>query len=414
MQTRLLNLLIRASSMLSRFLLIMILAKLLPESELGIYGLIVAAIGLSVIFVGFDYYAYSNRELLSLPKEQHSEIILNQFYAYLPLYLLFIPVSFLIYEYQLIPEDYFVWFLLLMVIEHISIEQNRLLNTIEKQLSASFVLFFRSGLWVYLMLPILIYIEKYQNLETVLYAWLMGGVLSIVWGTWVIVNSVESWKLIRPSYGWIIKGYKLGMLYVLGTLAFKAISTGDRFLLEKLSDVSMVGVYVFYVGLTLGASAFIHAGVIVFSTPKIIASYQAGEFERFEHLMRKFLKELLFSLFIVVALLYFLMPFLLEWIGKSSYVKYYDVFYIVLGTMVVTVIGSHPNTYLYAARRDKYILGTNLLALLIFIITSWLFYLFESALEGIYVVSWVVLYSSLALLLSKYFGYWYFRNKVSR
>ncbi|HIC77736.1 MAG TPA: hypothetical protein EYP02_01010, partial [Sulfurovum sp.] len=166
--------------MLSKFLLIVYLAKLLPTADLGIYGLLVASIGFAVLFLGFDYYTYSNRELLSVSKDEWSSVIVNQIYAYLPLYVIFIPIAFLLYFYDVLPNGYFIWFLLLLLLEHISIEQNRLLNTMQKQLSASFVLFFRSGLWVLFVMPLIIYIEQFRTLEVILNAWLLGVLFSVV------------------------------------------------------------------------------------------------------------------------------------------------------------------------------------------------------------------------------------------
>ena len=405
---RLLNVVLRAISMLSRFLLIIVIAKLLPLSDLGTFGLLVAGIGFAVLFLGFDYYTYSNRELLSVSKDEWSRIVVNQVYAYLPIYFIFIPIAWGLYRYEVLPSGYFIWFLILLVIEHISIEQNRLLNTMEKQLSATFVLFLRSGLWVLFMLPFMIYIDEFKNLETVLYAWFVGSVASIVFGGIIIKKSIKNWKLIKPSYKWIIKGYKIGLLFILGTISFRAISTGDRFILEQWSTVDMVGVYVFYVSLTLGASAFIHAGVIVFSTPKIIIAYQKNDFILFKYLMNKFFKELSFSIFMMIVILYLSMPYVIDWVGKETYLVEYDLFYIILGTTALTVMGSHPGTYLYASRRDKYILLSNLSTLFIFIILLIFFYFTTVGLTALYKVSLSVMITFLWLLLSKYVGYFYY------
>ena len=407
---RTLNMGLRAISMLSRFLLIIVMAKLLPLSELGTYGLLVAGIGFTVLFLGFDYYTYSNRELLSVSKNEWSRIIINQIYAYLPLYLIFIPIAWGLYLYEILPSGYFIWFLILLVIEHLSIEQNRLLNTMQKQLSATVVLFLRSGLWVLFMLPFMIYVDDFRNLETLLYAWLLGGLLSIVFGGITIKNSINNWKHIKPSYLWIIKGYKIGFMFILGTVAFSAISTGDKYLLEQWSNVGMVGIYVFYTSLTLGASAFIHAGVIVFSTPKIISAYQQDDFKLFQELMHKFFKELSLSIFIMIIVLYALMPFVIKWVGKETYLQNYNVFYIILGTTALTVMGSHPGTYLYASRRDKYILLSNLSTLFVFVSISVFFYFSNFELDALFKVSLSVLITFLWLLLSKYMGYFYYRR----
>ena len=408
------NIIIRAISMLSRFLLIIVMAKLLPQSELGIYGLLVAGISFSVLFVGFDYYTYSNRELLSVSKDEWSRVVVNQMYAYIPLYLLFFLIAFGLYFYDVFPNSYFIWFFILLIVEHISIEQNRLLNTMQRQLSATIVLFLRSGFWVLFMLPFMIYVDELKSLNTVLYAWLVGGIISIVFGTLKIKQVINNWKLIKPSYDWIIKGYKIGLLFILGTISFRIISTGDRFLLEQWSDVSIVGIYVFYTSLTLGASAFIHAGVVVFSTPNIISAYQRNDFELFDTLMYKFFKELSFSIIIMMLLLVFLMPYVVNWVGKASYVEEYNVFYIILGTTAVTVMNSHPGTYLYASRRDKYILFSNLSTLLVFSILSSFFYFSTLELTAIYQVSLSVLITFLWLLLSKYIGYFYYKRKENR
>jgi len=412
MPFRLLNMGIRAISMLSKFLLIVYLAKLLPTADLGIYGLLVASIGFAVLFLGFDYYTYSNRELLSVSKDEWSSVIVNQIYAYLPLYVIFIPIAFLLYFYDVLPNGYFIWFLLLLLLEHISIEQNRLLNTMQKQLSASFVLFFRSGLWVLFVMPLIIYIEKFRTLEVILNAWLLGVLFSVVFATVIIKKSINNWNFSSLSFSWIKKGYKVGVLFIVGTIALRAISTGDRFFLEQWSNVEMVGVYVFYTSLTVGASAFIHAGVIVFSTPKIITAYQQDKLMEFELLMNKFFKELIFSIIIMLTVLYLVMPFVIEWIGKGLYLEYYDVFYIALITVGVTVLSSHPGTYLYAARRDIYILLLNISSLIVFILLLWFFYFNYLELPALYRVSFSVALTLIFLLVAKYFGYFYFRKKM--
>lgn len=395
--------------MISKFLLIIVIAKLLPLSELGIYGLLVAGISFAVLFVGFDYYIFSNRELLSVRKNKWSNIIVNQVYAYIPLYLLFFPLSIIVYYSKLIPEGYFVWFLVLVVIEHVSLELNRLLNTMQKQLFASIVLFLRSGVWVWLIIPVMLYLKDYRTLDTVLFAWLLGGLLSIIFGTTVISKSIKEWKFNKPQYKWIFNGYKAGLMFIFGTLAFTAISTGDRFFLEKLMSKDIVGIYTFFTTLTIGATAFIHAGVIVFISPKIISAYRKRKFYKYQQLMRLFLKELLISVFIMVCILLFLMPFVIEWLDKDYYFEYYNVFYIILATSVLVVLRSYLDTYLYAAKKDKFTILSNISAFVVFILLLILFYYYNDNL-AVYKVSQAVLITFSWLLLVKLMGFMYYNK----
>jgi len=409
---RLLNISIRGISMLSRFLLIIVLAKLLTPADLGIFGLLVAGIGFAVLFVGFDYYSYSNREILSVKKEHWVRIIYNQIYAYVPLYLLFIPIAMVVNYYEFLPDIYFIWFILLMIVEHISIEQNRLLNTMQKQLSASIVLFLRSGMWVLFMLPIIVFFDGFRNLNTVLYAWFIGVSVSIVFGTFVIKKEINNWSFIKPDYLWILKGYKIGFLFILGTIAFKMISTFDRFWLEKISNSDIVGVYILYVSLAAGIIAFIHAGVIVFSTPKIIIAFQNGNLSKFKYLMNKFLKELIISILIMVIFISLLMPFVVDWIDKPIYNDNYNIFYIVLATASLTIINSHPSTYLYATKQDKYSFFSTISAFVVFMLAIAIFHFIIYDYSALYKVSLAVLISFIWLVLIKYFGYFYYSKLI--
>ncbi len=76
--TRLLNVALRGLSMGSRFLLIFALAKLLSPTELGLFGLMMATVSISVLIIGVDYYTYTQRELLARPVEQWSFVIQHQ------------------------------------------------------------------------------------------------------------------------------------------------------------------------------------------------------------------------------------------------------------------------------------------------------------------------------------------------
>lgn len=61
---RLLNVVLRGITMASKFLLIFFLARFLEPTELAIYGLITATTGYALYLLGFDFYAFTAREML--------------------------------------------------------------------------------------------------------------------------------------------------------------------------------------------------------------------------------------------------------------------------------------------------------------------------------------------------------------
>lgn len=56
---------IRGFTLISKFVFIILLAKLLQSSDLGVYGLISAAVGYAIFAIGFEFYTYSTREIIN-------------------------------------------------------------------------------------------------------------------------------------------------------------------------------------------------------------------------------------------------------------------------------------------------------------------------------------------------------------
>jgi len=229
---RLLNVGLRGVSMGSRFLLIFALAKIFVPAELGLFGLMMAAVSFSVLVIGADYYTYSQRELLARPNEQWAFVIQHQIKAQLILYGFLLPVQVLVFIFGLMDWQYSLWFFALLVVEHIAQEMNRLLVAMHKQLLASLVLFVRLGAWVIIVIPLMYVMPQYQSLETLYTAWLIGGLLAILLGFILIKHTVPHWAWVKTDYNWLKKGYKVGLMFLVATICFKGLLTFDRYAVE--------------------------------------------------------------------------------------------------------------------------------------------------------------------------------------
>jgi len=353
--------------MAGRFVLILSIAKLLSAEELGLFGLLSTTIGFFVLLFGFDFYGYANREMLAAGHENLFNILINQLYAYIPLYMVFMPFAIGVFWKEVLPWSYAGWFLTLVFIEHLSTEFNRALNMMQHPLAATVVLFLRSASWVLFVLPLMYFEAQWRHLDILLGGWLFGGVLSILFGIWFLSKHMMVKKNFKLDTTWILRGYKVGMIFFLGTLSLQAITLLDKFWLKYLSGEAMVGVYTFYWTLVLGMTAFIHAGMIVFLSPKIVKAFQEKQFDDFNALLSQFLKELAVASVFMVVVLFSIMPIVVEWVGKEIYTEHYHILYLLGVTGVFIVLTNHPHTFLYAARKDKYMLLANISALLIFI-----------------------------------------------
>lgn len=369
---RVLNVFLRVMAMGSKFLLVVFLAKVLEPAEIGRYGLFAATIGFSMLIIGGDYYTYSNRELLSAPKHRWSFVIQHQALAIGLLYLVLLPSQLIFFWLGFLPQTLLVWFISLLLVEHIAQEINRLLIVMQRPLIASWILFIRLGLWVWALLPILWLYPALRNLETVFGAWWLGTSMAIIFGANIIRREVTPWRRWPLDRAWLMRGYKTGSMFLIATVCFKALQTIDRYVVEYLVGSDLLGVYVFYVSLAMAVVNLIDPMVFSFLYPRLVRAYAQGERETY----RRLLKEMAWSaigisaaLSLVVALF---APLVFEWIGRPVYSKHLPLLWLLLITAVVYVAGMIPHYGLYAKKAEKAIMFAHVSSLLVFFAAVWL------------------------------------------
>ncbi len=356
----------RSLAMGSRFLLLFVLAKLLEPSDVGQFGLFMAAVSFSVLVVGGDYYTYSQRELLSEKPERWSFVLQHQVLAIVFIYGLLVPLQYLWFWFDLLPQALICWFFVLLFSEHVAQEVNRVLIAMHRPLTASWVLLIRSGIWVWIALPVMWYFPRYQNLETVYLGWSIGSALSVGVGLVAISRSVASWKWWAVDLNWIKKGFKVGLLFLIATMCFRGLLTADRYIVEYLSGADFLGVYVFFIGIAMAVGAFLDSAVISFLYPRLVKAYRQGDMGAY----MKAYKELLFSilvygLVIIGAITVFINPFL-GWINRPIYQEHISTLWLLLIMSLVYNLAMIPHYALYAKGDDKGIVVAHVTALFVF------------------------------------------------
>ena len=391
----------------SRFLLIFAVAKLLEPAELGLFGLMLATVSFGVLVVGADYYTYSQRELLARPPEQWSFVIQHQIKAQVILYGVLLPLQLLIFLFGFLDWSYVAWFFVLLIVEHISQEINRLLVVMHKQLIASWVLFIRWGSWVIVIVPTMYFLPEMRNLSTLYAAWLVGGLFAILIGIAAIHKVLPNWDKCATDIKWVKQGFKVGGFFLLGTLCFKGLFTFDRYAVEALSSTEILGVYVFYIGFVVGAYAVLDPAVFSFVYPRMLQSYQMQDKQNYQ----KAYKELvLLTVSISVALaivIWGVVPHIINWIDKPIYIEYLGDFSILILIGLVFSVGHIPHYALYAMKGDKWIILAQISSLMIFFFILWALQLEN----GIQTVGVALLAAFFWMALIKTIGYIYTKQR---
>ena len=367
---KLLNLSIRITTLACRFLFIFFLAKLLTPSEVGLYGLVTATVAYSLYFVGLDFYTYTTRELAGYNRERWGGLLKNQIILSLGLYCIVLPALTLVFATGMLPWELAKWFFLLIIMEHICQELTRLFVAVSEQLAASIVLFLRQGTWAVIIVALMLYEANFRNLEAVFGAWVLACLIAVVFSIRKLrVMNVGGWRE-KIDKAWIWRGVKVATPLLIGTLAIRGIFTVDRYWIQFLEGLEVVGAYVLFIGVANTLMVFLDAAVFSFAYPAMIVAYQNNEPTEYRKKMREMLVlTLMFSIvFAVICMLLF--PHLLEWLGKDVYLQNYSLFYWVLLATILNALGMIPHYAVYSQKCDRSIIQSHLAALPIFVLVT--------------------------------------------
>lgn len=367
---KLVNISLRASTLIAKFTLIFVLAYYLDPVDVALYGLVVATISYSLYALGFDFYSYSTRELLGSSPDQWARLLRDQGVFFGLIYALILPLLFLIFFFGLLPWAVAPWFFFLIVLEHLGQELNRLLVAMSRQLLAGVVLFIRSGLWAIVVAFLFWHSEDFRELDLLFFAWSAGVSLACLLGGLALWSLERECLKIKIDWQWIVKGIKVALPLLLATLAVRAVFTIDRYWVESISGSEVLAAYVLFAGVASAVIAFLDAGVFVFLYPKIVSAYKEGDASAFKSGMLSLLKQtVIITLLLCMAASILIHP-VLDWLQKEVYTQHVGVLYVMLVAMFVYSLSMVPHYGIYAMSSDKYIVVAHILTLCVFLVVA--------------------------------------------
>jgi O-antigen/teichoic acid export membrane protein len=370
---RLANVALRALSLGSRFALLLVLAKLLPPSDVGVYGLFVATVSFSTLLIGGEYHAFAHRELVAADKDRWSFMLQHHVVAVALLYLLLLPVQLVLFWLDLLPRNLLAWFFALLILEHLAQEMNRLLIVIGRPLAATWILFIRMGAWVWPLLLVFWAIPGTRHLDSVFAAWLAGVAAATLAGALITWKEVAPWRTWPIDFDWIRRGFLVGALFLVSSLCFKALTTIDRYFVELLAGQDLLGIYVLYVGLAMAILQVLQPAVTAFLYPRIVGSYRKGDMETYGRLMRELAWSSIGLTFVLALAAALLSPYVLRWIGRPIYLEHIHLLWLLLAVPIAYAAGLAPHYGLYARGADVTILATHIAGTVVFIATVAIF-----------------------------------------
>lgn len=369
---RIFNIGMRGLTLGSRFLFVFFIAKLLEPADLGLYGLVTAATGYALYLVGLDFYTYATRELLQHDRGTWGLLLKNQLALSLVLYALVLPGLTLVFVNDWLPWSVAKWFYLLVVLEHICQELGRIFIAVSEQLMSSLVLFLRQGVWAIVITGLMLANHESRTLNAVFAAWSLSCILAIFIGIRRLRQlKLGGWSL-PVDWSWISTGIKISVPMLLGTLAIRGIFTVDRYWLQALNSLDVVGAYVLFISIASTVMVFLDAGIFSFSYPALIQAHQQNEHHLFRSKIREMILQTAIVLILFSVLSLLMLPWLLQLIAKPLYNSYQYLYFWLLAATILNAISMIPHYALYSQRLDKPIIHSHFLGFLVFCASTWL------------------------------------------
>jgi len=354
-------------------LFIFFLARFLEPSQLGLYGLLTATVGYSLYLLGFDFYTFTTREVLKRERQEWGGLLKDQGALSLLRYAIFIPLLSMIFVNELLPWRLAGWFFSLLILEHLNQEIGRLLIAISEQLLASVLLFIRQGTWAIAVVGLMAIDPATRSLNYVFGAWTVAGLLAVMAGAYRLTQfGIGGWHK-KVDWNWISTGLKVSVPLLVATLALRGVFTLDRYWLQSLGGLEIVGAYVLFMGISGTLMSFLDAGVFAFSYPGLISTFHKQQPAFFRKNLRFLLIQtiMLSGAFAMVSVL--LLSPLLAWLGNPLYAAQQYLYPWVLIAVVLYALGMVPHYALYAQGIDRPIIHTHIASLFVFVIATWLF-----------------------------------------
>lgn len=350
-------LLLRGLTLASRFLLSVLLARMLTAEQLGDYGLITATLAFALLALGLEFYSYMYREMVPASPRQRAQMIATLLVLAATAFLVVALVSILAVLTGFFPAQLAAWFLLILATEHLSLEATRILIIMSRPVRAYMGVFLRGGIWVYAIAALMFTLPGSRSLETVLIWWALGGTASVLFAAFSLRDL--PWREVgRPDLAWIAGGLRVARPFMLTAGGALTISYVDRFMIDHSAGRAELGIYTFYSTIAIGMLS-LGASVSHQFLPKVIAAWSIGA-DAYRDAVRTFFWSLAGITAGMVALAASLIVPLLALMQLTQYALSVGVFFVMLPGLFLRILADVPSYALYAAKADTSLLICNL------------------------------------------------------
>lgn len=396
MKNKIISLIFRFGGISGKFLLVFLMTKYISLEFQGEYTIISSTIAILIMFLGFDFYVFSNKIIVKNPDKALFSFK-NSLVFFTIGYLFLIPILFLLFQYSKTNINLLIIIYFLILAEHFSQELFRLHIALNNISFSNLLFFIRTGTWSWLLV-FYIYFNPNSTptINDILGFWMIFSFVSVVFGIMYVPN-IKSFFAISIDKLWIKKGIKIGATMFISTFFLKIIEYSDRYFITIFLNKTELGVYAFFFQIANVVNVVIFTLYISYAYPKILkAVYETNLVSLNKEKKKITLSSIIIIILFCIGTLIFL-PFVLEYIGKEQLNSRVAIVYLLLCSALFFNLSYASHFVLIAKERELDILKATLIACVINVILNLTLIPFI----GIYGSATALIVSNLVMLVTK-------------
>lgn len=373
------NSLLRIVSVGIRSLLTIALAIWLEPSELGVYGLITAALTLTAYFYGLEFHIFAMREISISELAEARYRIRDQFALLVLIYLVSAPLLFFLMAEFGIDAKVLMLIVPLAIAQHAALEFYRVLTRMGQMLSATLCLLIRDVSWV----PICFLVRLTTgdlSLAQLLSYWLVGSILSAICGAWLLARRLPRGTRRPIDFAWLRTGLRTGLKMLVGSLAIVALFSVDRMIFALWGSPDELGAYAFFAMACASLQGIFETAILPHYWTQLLEAERQGDQDARGEAQRKLGRVCLLGAVAgwLVAVCAF--GLLAAFLPHATYFDNLHLLYLIATAYALLTLANIPHYRLFTSREDNLIIMANVLAFASFLILAALIGLYARSL----------------------------------
>ncbi|WP_460238823.1 lipopolysaccharide biosynthesis protein [Aurantivibrio plasticivorans] len=341
---------LRGGVLLIKFILTAALVKLLDPESYGRFILYFGLLQLLSAFAPLDLYSKTARDLLRPGRSQQHAFSrhFSSLFVVLPVFCLFG------YTFAVTLFDFFEAWLWLVFFGHVYFESIftdlcRLAVALRKQMVSIIFQFVYASLW---FLTWLIYclFSGDVSLTSLIICW-FGFSVFVTVILFLNLAAVTGF-IFEFKAKWFSLACKASGVFLISTIVYRSLITGDRFFVEQYYTLELVGVYGFYTALLVSGITLLQAGVSSWYYPEILSLSSSGDKKGLYKVLRAYLIQNSLSAIVLYAFMCVAVYMACYVYFPQIYSDNYLAFLVLLGGYLSLSISLPFHYVVYSLRRD--------------------------------------------------------------